>query len=131
MDPIVHFEIPVDNMQRATEFYNIFGWKIQKYPLPDMEYYGVSTVESDQNGMPQKMGCINGGMMIRSHSGVKSPIVVIKVPSIEEALKKVEAAGGRIVMPTRNIGGMGLYARIEDPEGNVIGLWQDLEKKEV
>jgi predicted enzyme related to lactoylglutathione lyase len=39
-------------------------------------------------------------------------------------LKKVEAAGGKVVTPNTPIPGMGAYARVSDTEGNVIGLFQ-------
>jgi uncharacterized protein len=33
MPTIVHFEIPVDDVDRAKKFYNdLFGWKIEKMP---------------------------------------------------------------------------------------------------
>jgi len=32
---VVHFEIPADDVARATAFYEkTFGWKIKKYPMP-------------------------------------------------------------------------------------------------
>ena len=37
MDPVVHFEIPADNLERAQEFYNrVFGWKMQ--PVAGLNY---------------------------------------------------------------------------------------------
>ncbi len=36
---IVHFEIPADDLDRATKFYReVFGWEISKMPGP-FEYY--------------------------------------------------------------------------------------------
>jgi len=39
-------------------------------------------------------------------------------------LSKVEKLGGRITMQKEEIRGVGLTAVIQDPEGNVIGLWK-------
>ena len=33
MPTIVHFEIPVDDVERSRKFYSgLFGWKIEKWP---------------------------------------------------------------------------------------------------
>ena len=39
---------------------------------------------------------------------------------------KISKAGGRTMTPARKVGGMGIYACVEDTEGNVIGLWKPL-----
>ena len=31
-------------------------------------------------------------------------------------------------MPKQQVGDMGLYARVSDPEGNIIGIWENLKK---
>lgn len=129
MNKIVHFEIPVDDIERAKDFYSIFGWQMEKYPMPDgSEYIGIRTVEVDETThMPKEAGAINGGMMKRSDV-VKAPVLAVMVDSVDEALKKVEVAGGKMVMPKVEIGGMGYYAYVSDTEGNVVGLWENIKK---
>jgi predicted enzyme related to lactoylglutathione lyase len=91
-----------------------------------MNYHLISTVATDEKGMPKEVGAINGGMYKRE---IKNdfPVIVINVSSLDESLKKVESAGGKIIMPKQQVGDMGLYARVTDTEGNVIGIWQDLK----
>jgi predicted enzyme related to lactoylglutathione lyase len=126
MDKVVHFEIPADNLDRAKNFYqSLFGWQITD--IPEMNYTIVNTVAVDENNMPKESGAINGGMMKRSHPG-EQPVIVINVSSVDEYLRKVEKAGGKVVMPKVQVGEMGLYARVTDTEGNMIGLWQHLRK---
>lgn len=37
MDKVMHFEIPVDDMKRAQNFYkSIFGWHVES--MPEMNY---------------------------------------------------------------------------------------------
>lgn len=128
MDSVVHFEIPADDLDRARGFYGkVFGWKIEEAPMAGAEYWMASTVESDERGMPKKPGAINGGMMKRMAKG-ESPVIVISVPSLDSYLEKVKEAGGKVVMEKMQVGDIGLYARISDTEGNVIGLWQELKK---
>ncbi len=127
MNKVSHFEIPFDDLARAQKFYSgVFGWEINKFG--DMDYWIVKTCNSDQNMKPVEPGAINGGLLKRDETG-KNPVIVVDVPDIEEHLKKIESAGGKIVMPTIPIGDFGLYSRIADTEGNVIGVWQLLKKE--
>jgi len=129
MNSIVHFEIPVDNVERAKNFYEqAFGWKIEKFEMPGGDYWIVRTVEVDKKMMPVKPGAINGGLMKRKDP--KQPFMnYISVASIDEMLKTVKAHGGVVVMPKQEIGkGMGWIAAFKDTEGNIMGLHQE-EKK--
>jgi len=83
---IVHFEIPADDVERAKKFYQeALGWKISD-PW-NMMYWLVETKEKGAEG-------INGGLMKRMHPA--QPFMnYIAVDSIDEALKKVEEAGGK------------------------------------
>lgn len=129
MDKVVHFEIPAENLERAQAFYkNSFGWVLQKAPMPGVEYYMITTVKTDQNMMPTEPGAINGGLMKRDQTA-PTPVLVIKVDSLAMSLKKVQAEGAVMVQPTQTVGDMGLYARVKDTEGNIIGMWQDLPRK--
>ena len=127
MDKVVHFEIPAENVSRAKKFYSeIFGWQIDKVPAEDMEYYMVKTVGTDEKNMPLEAGAINGGLMKRTGK-TETPVLVINVPSVDDYLKKIKKAGGKTVMEKQKVMGVGLYARVLDTEGNVIGIWQDIK----
>ena len=130
MDPIVHFELPVDDMARAKKFYgSIFGWNLSDFPMPDgSTYVGVHTTPIDEKTrMPLKTGAINGGIVKRSKETLH-PIFAINVSSVDDYVKKIEKSGGSVAVPKKEIMGMGYYAYIKDPEGNVIGLWEDKKK---
>ena len=123
MDKIVHFEIPVDDMDRAKKFYSIFGWQMDD--IPGMDYVGIRTVDVDEKQQPVEKGAINGGMMKRTDA-VKAPIVAINIDSIDNYVEKIVEAGGKIVTPKIKIGEIGYYSYITDTEGNVIGLWEEI-----
>ena len=53
----------------------------------------------------------------------RAPMIYVDVPSIDDAIKKVQAAGGAVVTPTTPIPNMGASARVRDIENNVIGLF--------
>ncbi len=127
MDPIVHFELPVTDLEQARAFYGqIFGWKLQDWPMPDGSMYiGVHTTPIDeQTRTPLKPGAINGGIMLKSDK-VTAPVFAIHVASIDERVKQMEEKGATVVMPKVEMMGMGFYAYVKDPFGNVIGLWED------
>ncbi len=120
---IVHFEIPFDDGDRAREFYRqAFGW--QTNVMPDLDYTIVMTGPVGESGMPSEPGFINGRMFQRSDEYAKGPVVTVDVPSIDEAMAKIESLGGKTAGAKQAVGDMGFAAYFTDPEGNVIGLWE-------
>lgn len=130
MNPVVHFELPVDNRDRASDFYaNAFGWDAQKLGPEMGNYTVVSTSERGENGFPKDPGMINGGLFQRVDEK-SSPSVVIAVDDINEAMKAVADAGGEVIGGSKgkdtpdDIPGVGQYISIKDTEGNKIGVLQ-------
>jgi predicted enzyme related to lactoylglutathione lyase len=122
MNKVIHFEIPFDDKQRAMRFYgDAFGWKL--VDMPQMNYVIASTVDVDEQQMPKEPGAINGGLFQRPKEA-PNPAIYVGVDSVDSAIQKVEAAGGKVVTPRTPIPGMGAYARVADTEGNVIGLFE-------
>jgi predicted enzyme related to lactoylglutathione lyase len=121
---VVHFEIPFDDGDRARKFYSeTFGWQLM--PMPEMGYTIVMTGPSDPQTGPTESGFINGGMFERSADFPgKSPNIVIDVASVDDALSKVEEAGGKTVTAKMKVGDMGYTGYFTDTEGNLIGLWE-------
>ncbi|MGZ8637586.1 MAG: VOC family protein [Actinomycetota bacterium] len=127
MNKVVHFEIPVDDVERASAFYgSIFGWELQDMREMGMDYTIVRTVPVDERQMPTEPGAINGGLMPRT-ADTPSPVVTIGVASVDEALQQVEAGGGTVVRPKTEIPGMGSFAYFKDTEGNTIGVWENAD----
>ena len=131
MDKVVAFDIPVSDMKRAKKFYErIFDWKIGAVPGSGGNFHKAITVQIDENGEPKETGAINGGLFQRGTHGLETISIEIKVPSIDEYLKKIESAGGKIVMPKGPILDIAFFSLAEDTEGNIIGLWEDVKKPE-
>ena len=115
MPRVIHFEIPADQPERAVKFYSdIFGWNFQKWAGPT-DYWLVSTGDQGPG--------INGGLLRRSHPGA-STVNTVDVVSVDESLRKIEAAGGRVVAPKMAIPSVGYLAYCQDPEGNTFGIMQ-------
>ena len=120
---VVHFEIPFEDGDRARSFYtDAFGWKLM--PMPEMDYTIVSTGPTSEQGMPSEPGFVNGGMFQRE-APLGSPMITVDVEDIDSTLEKIETLGGSTVTAKQAIADMGFAAYFRDPEGNVIGLWQN------
>jgi predicted enzyme related to lactoylglutathione lyase len=122
MDRVVHFEIPAENLERAKKFYSEnFGWKLSQLGPEMGNYVLVQTGPTDEQGMPQDRAFINGGLMSRDPSA-SSPVLVIAVADADQAVEKVKKSGGRLIGEILDIPNVGRYARVQDTEGNVIGV---------
>jgi uncharacterized protein len=109
-----HFEIPVDDPDRAETFYgSVFGWTFQRYPGAP-EYYGMATTGDTDPG-------INGALFQRRSDSETT--ITMSVDSIEEGIGSVLAAGGKVVQEKTPIPSMGWFATCEDTEGNKFGLF--------
>lgn len=128
MDKVVHFEIPVDDAERAKEFYrSAFDWQLIDSGMGDGNIYTtvMTTPIDEQTQIPTEPGAINGGLMRRTPD-TPSPVITIGVGAIDDALKKVEAGGGTVVQPRTEIPNLGAFAYFKDSEGNVVGLWETI-----
>jgi len=115
MGRVIHFEIPVNQPDRAAAFYQkVFGWKVNKWDGP-MEYWMVSTGAEGAPG-------INGGMMKRGN--VTTTTNTIGVDSVDASVAAVTKAGGKLIMAKTAIPGVGYFAYCEDTEGNLFGVMQ-------
>jgi predicted enzyme related to lactoylglutathione lyase len=99
MRRVVHFDIPADHLERAKQFYSsVFGWELAD--MPEMDYTVVKTTPVDeQTQLPSEPGAINGGMYRRSADTPSAPVLMIDVNSVDDSLKEIEAAGGRVLRP--------------------------------
>lgn len=129
MNPVVHFELPVEDRQRGADFYTkAFGWQAQMLGPEMGNYTVVTTTETDEKRMVKKPGTINGGFFQKTKD-TQYPSVVISVDDIHEAMKKVTEAGGTVLGGQKagepdDIPGVGLYAAFIDTEGNRVGMLQ-------
>ena len=117
MGRVVHFEIPVDDVDRAERFFSqALGWKVQKWDGP-IDYWFLMTGDSSEQG-------IDGAFAIRQSED--DPIInTIAVDDAEEIAERVEENGGEIVRPVGAVPGVGWLVYFKDTEGNLWGAMQD------
>ncbi len=125
MNPVVHFEMPAENRQRMADFYSkSFGWKTQMLGKDMGNYVIATTTESDEKG-PKKPGAINGGFFTKTDDmPAQYPSVVVAVDDINESMKKVMKAGGKVLGDPMEIPGVGQYVSFFDTEGNRVSMLQ-------
>lgn len=117
MPRVIHFEINADDPERAARFYReAFGWDVNKWEGPQ-EYWLAATGPDDQPG-------INGAIMPRMEKN--TTVNTIDVPSLDEAIEKVKAAGGKVVTEKMEIPDIGTFAYAVDTEGNAFGILESL-----
>src|SRR5438270_4429703 len=97
MNPVVHFEMPAEDQKRMSDFYTkVFGWQTKQMGPEMGNYVTVGTTESDEkSGRPKAPGTINGGFYKKTKDN-QNTTVVIAVDDIKEAMKNIEAAGGKL-----------------------------------
>lgn len=135
-NPVVHFEMGYEDRARMVKFYEtVFGWKTEQMG-PDMGDYVVAhTTETDDKGMVQTPGAINGGFYQKTDNPLsQAPSVVVSVDDIHEAMEAVIAAGGKILGGMDQAGnhtdepqmipGVGWWISAMDTEGNRFSILQ-------
>lgn len=118
-NPVVWFEIYVQDMARARRFYEtVFQLTLAPLPtpVPGMEMLAFA-------GNQERYG-ICGALvkMAGGPSGGNTTIVYFHCEdcTVEEA--RIAPAGGQLIRPTFSIGEYGRIALAQDTEGNMIGL---------
>ncbi|MBM5804510.1 MAG: VOC family protein [Candidatus Verstraetearchaeota archaeon] len=116
MPRVIHFEICVDDPDRAIKFYEkVFGWKIGKWGGP-LDYWLIEAGKGEEPG-------IDGALMKRMDPRATT-INTISVPSVGEFIKKIEKAGGKRITKKEAIPGVGYFAYCQDTEGNTFGIME-------
>ncbi|MEB3293335.1 MAG: VOC family protein [Synechococcales bacterium] len=119
-NPVVWFEIYVDDLGRAKQFYesvlsvnldvlsdpNDTGVEMLSFPS-DMETYGASGALVKMEGVK---------------AGGNSTLIYFSCEDCAVEAAKVEAAGGRIQTSKMSIGEYGFITLAIDSEGNMFGL---------
>ena len=112
---ITHIDIPVTDMERAKNFYStLFGWQIAA--PPGFEDYP----------MWQAPNQISGGGLAPRGDGFDQPRSYVEVDSIDETMALAQANGAREVMAKSPISETSWWAVFEDPDGNIVGLYEGI-----
>ncbi len=120
-NPVVYFEIPVVDMDRATRFYaNVFNFTFDTTIIDNnaMALFPFTEKETGISGALAK-----GEIYQPTKNGV---LIYFNTGNIDKTLTLAITNGAKILYPITN-NGVGLVAEFEDTEGNRIGLYQSKE----
>ena len=116
MNPVGWFEIAVTNMERAIGFYEkTLGLELNRQEIDGTQMAWFPVEEGSAYGA-------TGSLIISDECkpGASATLIYFSVENIDEVLARVP--GSAILTQKTPIGEFGLYAHIEDSEGNRIGL---------
>ena len=120
-NPVVYFEIPVIDMDRATKFYStVFNFKFDATIIDNNEM-AIFPFTEENLGIS---GALAKGMIYKpTNDGV---LIYFNTANIEKTLRLVNTNGGQILYPKTD-NGIGFVAEFNDTEGNRIALYQSKE----
>ena len=109
---VVHVEIPAQDVQAASKFYQeLFGWKMEH------------AAEFDYTMWQDGSGYGGGFNKVSEETPAGQVLVYIHSDDIDADLKRVEELGGTVVQPKTDIPGTGWFAQFKDPTGNLLALY--------
>ena len=119
LNSVSWFEIPATDLDRAQRFYqSVLATALQRESMGP-EQLAVFPYRRGEG----VSGCLHFSTERVAPSRDGTRVYLDASPSIDAALARVEAAGGHVHTPKVALPpGMGYFARIEDSEGNVVGL---------
>lgn len=116
-NPVIWFEIYVQNLARAKAFYeSVFQVKLETLGNPESEMcsFPMETNGQGANGaLVRKAGVPSGG---------NSTLVYFSCGDCAVTAERAVKAGGSVKQPKMSIGQYGFIALAVDTEGNLIGL---------
>jgi predicted enzyme related to lactoylglutathione lyase len=119
-NPVVWFEIYVQDMPRAQQFYEAV-LQVKLEPLGDPNDSAIEMkafpAEMDRTGAAGTLVKMDG-----VPSGGNSTLVYFNCEDVAQEESRVEAAGGRIQRRKMAIGEYGFISLVFDTEGNLFGL---------
>jgi predicted enzyme related to lactoylglutathione lyase len=106
---IDYVELAGGDVPATKDFYTAaFGWGFTDYGPEYAAFEGAG---------------LDGGLAAATATGTP-PLVILKADDLEDALARVEAAGGVVVEPIFEFPG-GRRFHFRDPAGNVLGVWAE------
>ena len=126
-NPVVHFEIYVEDMERAKGFYEaVLGVTLEKMAPPTAEMdteMEMWTFPFDKESGMSIYG--SGGMLVKMAdmpAGGSGTIVYFACDDCAVPAVRAAEQGGKLCQEKTSIGEHGFYSLAQDTEGNTIGF---------
>jgi uncharacterized protein len=117
LNPVVYFEIPVTNMNRAIQFYSaVFHIHFELEIIDNNE---MALFPFNEKGHGVTGALAKGEIYKPTKEGV---LIYFRTNNIDETLHLVLQHGGKILYPKTSVNELGFVAEFQDTEGNRIAL---------
>lgn len=109
-------ELMTTDVAASLRFYaETFGWKGDTMKMPDGNDYTVVNIGETSVG----------GIMKHPMPNVPAYwSAAVSVDDVDAVASRAAAAGGKVIVPPMDAGGMGRYAGLMDPQGAMINAWK-------
>lgn len=118
MNNAIHwFEIPVRDLDRAQAFYEtLLGAPLRREAMGPQTMLAVFPYQEPGAG-----GCLMQAPAMEPAAG--GTLVYLGVADLDAVLGRLPSAGGTLMTPKVTLpDGMGVFAHVQDSEGNRVGL---------
>jgi predicted enzyme related to lactoylglutathione lyase len=123
-NPVVHFEIYVQDMNRAKGFYeSVLGVKLEKMAVPGEEGMEMWAFPMDRETGMSSYGA--GGMLVKMDGfspGAGGTLVYFSCDDCAVQAARAAEHGGKLCKEKTSIGEHGYYSLAQDSEGNMVGF---------
>lgn len=111
MNAVTFFEVPADDVARATSFYGkLFGWT----------FAPMGPVQVTQTAGEGPRGAIRP----RTTPG-EGVVDYVTVDDVAAYTDRATGLGATVIVPRTAVPTQGWFAQLADTEGNAFGIWQD------
>ena len=122
VNPVVYFEIPVNDLERAMEFYSaVFDFTFER-SIIDKNEMALFPFKDENRGISGALA--RGEIYKPTKDGV---LIYFTTNDIDRCLQLAIKNGGKLLYPKTSNGDLGYVAEFEDSEGNRIALHQSAE----
>src|ERR1700751_388112 len=113
-------DLQTPSQDAAKAFYSgLFGWTYDDQPMPDGPVYSMAMLGEHPVAaiapQPPEMAAAGAPPMWTTY---------LAVDSVDDAVAKAEAAGGKVAMAPFDVMDAGRMAFVMDPSGAGVALWQ-------
>lgn len=125
-NPVIHFEIYVEDMERAKRFYeSVLGIKLERMqaPTPETAHMEMWSFPFDKESGMNTYG--SGGMLVKMEgmpAGGSGTVVYFGCDDCAVQATRSAEHGGKVHMEKMSIGEHGFCVLAQDTEGNTIGF---------
>ncbi len=113
-------ELATTDQKGAVAFYRaLFGWDVVEAPMGPTETYSMFNIKGKSVGAAYSMRAEERQHGVPPHWGS-----YVTVPNADDAVKRAQALGAKVLAPALDVMDAGRMAVLQDPTGATFCVWQ-------